>query len=37
MVVEGSLRFAILGSFGGAQVQFARYSFTGRLVPVPAE
>jgi hypothetical protein len=30
----GSLRFAVLGSFGAATVQSARYSFSGRLLPV---
>jgi hypothetical protein len=35
LVVSGSLNFAILGEFGGATVQFARYSLAGRLVPAP--
>jgi hypothetical protein len=30
----GSLRFFVLGSFGGATVQSARYSFSGRVLPV---
>jgi hypothetical protein len=32
---SGSIHFAIVGSFGGANVEFARYSFAGRLVPEP--
>jgi hypothetical protein len=31
---NGSLRFFVLGSFGGAIVQSARYSFAGRLLPL---
>ncbi|HSJ96332.1 MAG TPA: hypothetical protein VLC53_04630 [Myxococcota bacterium] len=34
IVLRGNFNFAILGDFGGAIVQFARYSFAGRLVPV---
>jgi hypothetical protein len=33
IVLRGNFNFAILGDFGGAIVQFARYSFAGRLVP----
>jgi len=31
---NGNLRFFVLGSFGGAIVQSARYSFSGRLLPL---
>ncbi len=35
IVLRGNFRLAILGDFGSADLQFVRYSFTGRLVPEP--